>query len=294
MSGGEPAGPTSGRSGAWPTTATALVGVMGEPVAHSMSPLLHNSAFAAMGIDWASMAFRVGAGGGAAAVAAIGALGLRGMSVTMPLKAEVAAAVDECTPVAARLGAVNCVVVRGGRLVGDSTDGDGFVASCRVDAGFDPAGRHCVVLGSGGAARAVVDALARAGAAEIAVVGRTRDRVETAAALGGPAGRVGTVGDIAGADLVVQATSVGMGAACTDMPVDPSPLRPGQLVVDLVYYPLHTAFLRAAAVRGASIATGVGMLVHQAALAIERWTDRQAPIEAMHAAAARAVEAAGG
>ncbi len=282
-----------GAAGTWPTAATALVGVMGDPIAHSLSPLLHNTAFRALGIDWASVAFRVGAGAGSAAVAGIAALGLRGISVTMPLKAEVAAAVDELTPVAARLGAVNCVIVREGRTVGDSTDGDGFVAACAADAGFDPAGRRCAVIGAGGAARAVVDALGRVGAAEVVVVGRTPARAAAAAALAGPAGRVGAMSDVARAELVVQATPVGMGTAAGALPVDPALLGPGQLVVDLVYHPLRTALLQAAAARGAATATGVGMLVHQAALALERWTGLPAPVAAMWRAATSAVAAAG-
>ncbi|MDA8269226.1 MAG: shikimate dehydrogenase [Actinomycetota bacterium] len=292
---GTPAGaaagtPSGAAAGTWPSATTALVGVMGDPIAHSLSPLLHNTAFRALGIDWVSVGFEVGAGGGAAAVAGIVALGLRGMSVTMPLKEEVAAAVDELTPVAARLGAVNCVVVRDGRTVGDSTDGDGLVAACAAGSGFDPSGRSCVVLGAGGAARAVVDALARAGAAEVVVVGRTRARAEVAAAVAGPVGRVGSEPDIAGAELVVHATPVGMGADAGAVPVDPGLFGPGQLVVDLVYHPLQTALLRAAAERGARTATGVGMLVHQAALAIERWTGHVAPVTAMQAAADGATE----
>ena len=281
--------PSGAAGGTWPSATTALVGVMGDPIAHSLSPLLHNTAFRALGIDWASVAFEVRAGGGAAAVAGIAALGLHGMSVTMPLKEEVAAAVDELTPVAARLGAVNCVVVRDGRTVGDSTDGDGFVASCAAESGFDPSGRRCAVIGAGGAARAVVDALARAGAAEVVVLGRTRERAVVAAALAGPAGRVGEEADVADAELVVHATPVGMGADVGAVPIDWRLLGPGQLVVDLVYHPLQTALLRVAADRGARTATGVGMLVHQAALAVERWTGHLAPVAAMQAAAAGAM-----
>ena len=275
------------RSPLWPTAASHIVGVMGEPVGHSLSPLLHNAAFDALGLDWVSVGFPVPAGGVPDAFAGIRALGIVGMSVTMPHKHDAAAAVDECTPVAARLGAVNCVVREDGRLLGDSTDGAGFVAALHRGLGFDPAGARCVVLGAGGAARAVVLALADAGADAVVVVNRTPGRAEAAAALAGEAGRVGTPADVAGADLVVQATPVGMAlGAPTDeqLPIDPDLLGAGQVVADLVVHPLETPLLQAAAARGARPLSGLGMLVHQAALALERWTGRAAPVEAMWAA----------
>jgi shikimate dehydrogenase len=275
------------RSPGWPGAASPVVGVMGEPVGHSLSPRLHNAAFDALGMDWVSVGFPVAAGAVRDALAGIRALGIVGMSVTMPHKQEAAAAVDERTPVADRLGAVNCIVHRDGRLVGDSTDGAGFVAALHRGMGFDPAGARCVVLGAGGAARAVVLALADAGAEAVVVVNRTRARAEAAATLAGEAGSVGTPADVAGADLVVQATPLGMalGAGTDDqLAVDPGLLRPGQVVADLVVHPLETPLLAAAAERGARPLSGLGMLVHQAALAVERWTGRPAPVEAMWAA----------
>jgi shikimate dehydrogenase len=141
-----------------PGATTAVAAVIGSPIRHSRSPAIHNAAFAACGLDWTFVAFEVGEGGGAAAVAAARALGLRGLSVTMPLKAEVAAAVDELTPAAAALDAVNTVIVRSGRTIGDNTDGGGFVDS--LPPGWGLPGRRCLVLGAGGAARAIVWALA--------------------------------------------------------------------------------------------------------------------------------------
>jgi shikimate dehydrogenase len=132
--------------------ATRLAAVIGDPIRHSRSPAIFNAAFAAAGLDWAYLAFEVPAGGAAGALDAVRALGIEGLSVTMPHKSDVAELVDECSPQAERLGAVNCVVRRGDRLVGHNTDVAGFVASLRADAGFDPAGRRCVVLGAGGAA----------------------------------------------------------------------------------------------------------------------------------------------
>jgi shikimate dehydrogenase len=266
-----------------------VVGVIGDPIAHSLSPLLHNAAFDALGLDWVSVAFPVEAGSTADALAGMRALRIAGLSVTMPHKSSAFAAVDDVTDVARRLGVVNCVSWRDGALVGDSTDGEGFLAALARAAAFDPAGKRCLVIGAGGAARAVTLALAGAGAAEVVVVNRTVARAETAAALAGAVGRVGSGGDVAGAELVVQATPVGMdrgdGAGSDALPVDPGALHAGQVVVDLVYHPAETPLLRAARSRGAQCVGGLGMLVHQAALAVVRWTGRPVPVEAMWAAA---------
>jgi shikimate dehydrogenase len=270
---------------------TTLVGVIGDPIAHSLSPLLYNTAFAAAGLDWVCLAFRVPAGGAAGALTGVRSLGLAGLSVTMPHKQDVAGLVDECTGPAGRLGAVNCVISREGRLVGDNTDGSGFLGALVRGAGFAAAGRRCVVAGTGGAARAVVLALAGAGAAEVAVVGRSPRAAAVAAGLAGPAGRVGAPEDAAGADLVVDATPVGMADSpgADGVPViDPGLLGAGQVVCDLVYHPLTTPWLAAAAARGAVTVGGLGMLVHQAAEQFERWTARTAPVEAMWAAVSAA------
>ena len=198
-----------------------LVGVIGSPIAHSLSPLLHNAAFAALGLGatWRSVAFEVAPGQAAEALAAMRRADISGLSVTMPHKADVAGLVDECTEVARRLDAVNCIVNTEGVLLGTNTDGEGFVASLARGAGFAPGGRRCLVIGAGGAARAVVLALADAGAREVAVLNRTPERAATAAALAGRAGSVVPPGEealaeaVGSADLVVNATPVGMAGA---------------------------------------------------------------------------------
>lgn len=272
------------------TSSTRIAGVMGHPVRHSLSPVLHNAAFRALDLDWAFLAFDVAPGDGRAAVMGALALGVEGLSVTMPHKQEVIGSVEELTPTAARLGAVNTVFRRGTTFVGDNTDGPGFLAALEADEGFDPKGRPCVVLGAGGAARAIVLALAQVAAAEVVVVGRNADRAAAAAALGGKQARVGRDSDIPGADLVVNATPVGMsGVGEGELPVPPELLRPGQLVVDLVYSPLRTPLLRAAKERGAVAVSGLGMLIHQAALAFRLWTGEDPPREAMSAAALAAL-----
>lgn len=265
-----------------PTGRTRVAGVIGSPVAHSLSPALHNAAFAATGLDWVFAAFPVPAGSAGDALVAVRALGLGGLSVTMPHKDDVARLVDLPSADVVALGAANCVVPAGdGRLRGESTDGPGFLRSL-LDAGVDPAGARCCVLGAGGAARSVVLALARAGAAEVAVRNRTAGKAERAAALAGDAGAA-VAGVPDGVDLLVNATSVGMGG--DELPVDPGVLRPGLVVADLVYHPRRTALLAAAEAAGATPVDGLGMLVHQAALAFELWTGVEAPVAVMRSAA---------
>ncbi|HLK43708.1 MAG TPA: shikimate dehydrogenase, partial [Thermoleophilia bacterium] len=136
--------------------------MIGDPVRHSLSPVLHNAAFAAVGLDWVYVALDVREGDVVAALAGARAMRFEGLSVTMPHKETVALAVDRLSPVAARLGAANTVVRRGDDLVGDSTDGEGFLDALRQDEGIEPAGGRFAVLGAGGAARAVILALGEA------------------------------------------------------------------------------------------------------------------------------------
>lgn len=265
------------------TAATRVAAVIGDPVGHSLSPAIHNAAFRAVGLDWVFVAFPVAACDTDPAIAAVRALGLGGLSVTMPHKDGAARAVDRLSPDAEALGAVNCVVPDGSMLVGENTDGAGFVDTLRVDLGVDPAGLRCVVLGAGGAARAVIRALARAGATEVVVVNRTPVKADAAASLAGAAGRVGRPEDASGADLVVNATPVGMTGTSTPLPgATPGA---GQLVVDLLYEPAMTPLLVSAEAAGARVANGLGMLVHQAAHAFQLWTGEPAPVGAMAEAA---------
>jgi shikimate dehydrogenase len=265
-----------------------LAGLIGSPVDHSLSPAIHRAGFAAAGVDWSYVAFDVPDGSAGAALDAMRVLGIAGLSVTMPHKRAVAGAVDRLDPAARALQSVNTVSWDDDRLVGSSTDGDGFVASL-ADDGVDVQGCRVAVIGAGGAARAVIDALGRAGAADITVLNRTLDTAELAATLATVAS-VGIVSDVGRADIVVNATSVGMGvdpaaSGPADLPCEPELLRADQVVVDLVYHPLQTAWLRAAAERGARTVDGLGMLVHQAVLQQERWLGARPDPVAMRAAA---------
>lgn len=264
---------------------TRIAGVIGDPVRHSLSPAIHNAAFAEAGLDWIFVAFEVADGDAPTAVHGARALGVDGLSVTMPHKATVIEALDRLSPTAERLGAVNCIVREGIELVGHSTDGGGLIDSLTFDEGFAVDGKRCVVLGAGGAARAAVLALADAGAGEVVVVNRTADNAERAAKLAGPAGRVGTQDDARDADLIINATPIGM-LGQPEVPAVPLALfHSNQLVVDLVYNPPITATIKAARAAGAHAVGGLGMLVHQAAHAFTLWTGQEAPLPAMSAAA---------
>lgn len=263
--------------------ATRLAAVIGSPVRHSLSPAIHNAGYEASGLDWVYVALEVPPGRAAEALTGMRALGIAGLSVTMPHKDDVYALVDDLSPAAATMRAVNCVQLLDGRLVGHNTDGDGFVDSLRLDAGIDPSGLSVAVVGAGGAARSVVEALARSGASEIAVVNRTPSRAAEAAALAAGRGRVGDLEDVCAARLVINATSVGLGT--DELSIDRDLIQRGQVVADLVYHPLETALLRAAAERGARTVDGLGMLVHQAARQFTLWTGVEAPVGEMRRAA---------
>jgi shikimate dehydrogenase len=275
------------------TGATRVAAVIGSPITHSLSPVILNAAFEECGLDWVFVAFDVAEGDAPRAVDGMRALDIAGMSVTMPHKEPVALLVDRLGDDAAALGAVNCIVRDGHDLVGESTDGPGFVDALQAELGFDPAGRRCVVIGGGGAARAVVLALARAGAREVGVANRTVSRAERAVTLAGSAGRVVSVDEVAGADLVVNATPVGMLDAGLDrgldqaLPLDPARLSAGQVVADLIYHPATTPLLDAARSRGATAMNGSALLVHQAGHSFRRWTGIDPPLRVMQEAATR-------
>jgi shikimate dehydrogenase len=262
---------------------TRVAAVIGDPIRHSRSPAIHNAAFAAAGLDWVFVAFEVSEGGGRDAVRAVRSLGLGGLSVTMPHKQDAAWACDELTPEATALGVVNAVVPNErGRLLGASTDGEGFLRSVR-DHGVDPATRGALVLGAGGAARAIVLALGNAGG-DVTVAARRLDAAESAAGLVRGARTVPLANcDVAAYDLIVNATPLGMQGEAP--PIDANRLHAGQFVVDTVYHPAETPLLAAARARGVPCTNGLGMLVHQAALSFELWTGVAAPLDAMRAAA---------
>jgi len=256
------------------TVSRERVAVVGHPVSHSLSPAIHNAAFAAAGLPWEMIAQDVAPEDGPGLVAAAREQGLRGLAVTMPHKVVVAETVDSLDPAASALRSVNTVVFADGTAHGLSTDGDGFVDSLRA-AGHDPAGATVVLIGAGAAARSIVDGLSRAEAARVLISNRTPAAAEEAARLASVAEAVesgGTAAAIAASDIVVNTTSVGMGTDSDSCPIEPSLLTGAHVVVDIVYHPLETALLRAAAERGAATVDGLGMLVHQACRQQIEWT----------------------
>lgn len=261
--------------------------MIGDPVRHSRSPLIHNAAFAATGLDWAYLALPVAEGQGAAAVEAMRTFGLDGLSVTMPHKQVVAEAVDQRSASVTALGACNCVARDGDVLVGHNTDGAGFVAALKAETGVDLAGARVAILGAGGAARAIIDSVGRAGASQILVVNRTAEAAASAAELADSAS-VADVSQAADVDVIVNATAIGMagGPSPDALPIESDLLSDRQVIVDIVYQPLQTPLMLAATERGATVVGGLGMLVHQAALQFELWTGLEAPVAAMSAAVA--------
>jgi len=272
----------------WPTGATRVAGVIGQPIRHSLSPVLYNAAFRALELDWAFVAFEVAEGEGAGAVDAARVLGLDGLAVTMPHKAAVIPALDRLSPTAAALGSVNVIVREGSELVGDSTDGAGFLDALHADEGFEPAGRRCAVVGGGGAARAVVRALAEAGATEVVVI----NRVAALEAAGVETATFARRGEwpprTEDRDLVVNATPLGTrGARVGETPATVERLRGARIAYDLVYNPARTRFIKESETAGCETLGGLPMLVAQAAVQFELWTEAAAPFEVMRDAAER-------
>ncbi len=281
-----PFGSASWASARWIRGTTRLVGIIGWPVEHSLSPAIHNAAFRDMGMDWAYVPLPVEPGRLGAALEGLRRLGFAGANVTMPHKTEAAGLADSRSEDAERLRAANTIVVAGGMLAGHNTDVTGFERFLADDAGFDPRGRVALVFGAGGAARACALALARGGLARLVVAARDAARAEAlAGAIEGLPLEVSVVPfDSAArepADLVVNATPLGASGEMLPTP----PLGAGTVVVDLLYEPVVTPLLVAARSVGAPWFGGLGLLLHQAALSFELWTGRRPPLESMSAAA---------
>jgi shikimate dehydrogenase len=268
---------------------THVVGIIGWPVSHSLSPAIHNAGFAAAGLDWVYLPLPVRPEWLQPALIGLVPLGFAGANVTMPHKTEAAELIQHRSDDATLLQAVNTIAVRGGELEGHNTDVAGFDRFLRRDAGFDPAGRSALVYGAGGAARACALALARAGLAGLTVAARDEARaaplVKIVEALEVPVTliRPGDTGDLT-PDLVVNATPVGGRDAEQVLPSLPH-LGSGVLVIDLLYDPPSTDLQRRARGAGATAFGGLGHLLEQAALSFELWTGQPAPLEVMSAAA---------
>jgi len=273
-----------------------LVACLGDPVRENPTGVMIEAAFAALGLNWRYLTIEVPAAKLRDAVTGIRALGMQGANLTIPHKVAVIEHLDEIAPDAAMIGAVNTVRREGGRLIGENTDGKGFLRGLRLDARIEPAGKRAVVLGAGGASRAIVTELALAGVCEIVVVNRSVERGEpmvaelarkTKAAIRFEPWR-GAYRVSPGVDLLVNATSIGLFPDVQAMPpVDWSSSSPGMLVSDAVPNPPETRLLREARSHGFAVLDGLSMLVHQGAIGLRMWTGQDAPVEVMKGALRR-------
>ncbi len=262
-------------------SAPLVAGVIGWPVEHSRSPAIHNAAAAATGVNLVYGALPVPPDATAEALRGVRALGLRGLSITMPHKELALEHVDELSPIAQELGAINHVRNDDGVLWGDNTDGAGFLIGLAEAASIAVEGRSVAILGTGGAARAIVSACADAGA-QVGVLSRNAQRAESVARLGGDV-RVIAVKDLGSFDIVVNATPVGMANTpfADELPVDVTQLDDAATVVDIVYSPRTTPLMHAASQRGLRVVGGLPMLAGQAAAQFESWTGVSAPFDVM-------------
>jgi shikimate dehydrogenase len=253
---------------------------------------MHNAAFRKMHIDWSYLAWPVPPGSLEAAVAGIRILGVHGANVTMPHKETILPLLDELSGDASSVGAVNTIQEVAGRLIGHNTDVDGFREFVSGDAGFAAAGRRALVLGAGGASRAVVCALSEMGIDSIAVSARREEQAESLTALSDSIVTVAwesAAATAADVDLIVNTTP--LGTAGDGDPIPEARFTSDQTIIDLVYHPPSTALVERARVAGAGAWGGLGMLVRQAAASFRIWTGQVPPVETMSAAALHAIGA---
>jgi len=279
---------------------TKVCGLIGDPVEHTMSPAIHNAAFRELGLDYIYLPFHVKKEELGNAIAGMRALNIRGLNVTIPHKVDVLQFLDKLDPLAEKIGAVNTIVNDDGFLTGYNTDAAGWLQAM-LSRGCDPSNRKVAVLGAGGASRAISFILAERGA-HLVILNR-RLELEWAEEL---AGRISTTfgretralelnrtnltGALEKAEILVNATSVGMSPDTDQTPVDSDLLRPDLIVSDIVYNPVKTRLLREAETAGVKTVEGLEMLVWQGALAFKLWTGQKAPIELMRKEATRMLD----
>lgn len=267
---------------------TIMTGVFGNPIRQSLTPVMHNAAYKQLGLNYASAAFAVSQDNLRQAVEGIRALSFRGVNVTIPHKVAIMEYLDEIDEEALDIGAINTVVNDNGKLIGYNTDGRGFIQSLLEESQISVEEKRVLVLGAGGAARAVGISLARRGVSHMVIANRSVDKAEVLArhisnhvpckAMSlGDLERI----DLKEIDLVINTTSIGMVPQIDEMPISEKQLHSGLLVSDLIYNPIQTKLLLAAEAKGAKIHNGVGMFVHQGALAFELWTGHRPPMDLM-------------
>jgi shikimate dehydrogenase len=272
---------------------TRVCGVIGEPIEHSLSPIMHNAAFQAVNLDYAFLAFRVKPAEVENAVNGMRALNIRGLNVTMPHKTAIINHLDRVDLSAQIVNSVNTVLNKENLLFGFNTDGVGAVKALKEN-GVELKGRKVLLLGAGGAARAIAYAMAKE-ADELAVLNRTVKQAQALARLleksfnkkiaSGSLSPSDVESNIRDSDILINATSVGMKPKPDDSPVAPKMLRRNMAVMDIVYNPLETRLAKDAKAVGAEVVSGVEMLIYQGAASFEIWTGKSAPVEVMRQAA---------
>jgi shikimate dehydrogenase len=278
---------------------TTVCGLIGDPVEFTMSPAMHNAAFEHTGLEYIYLPFRVKKERLYDAIKGMRAFNIRGLNVTLPHKLSVMALLNEIDKTAERIGAVNTIVNDNGRLKGFNTDGAGFLKSLQEE-GIEPGGRNVAVIGAGGVSRAASVALLENGA-KLTIIDR-QPGIDTAVKMAADINAVfgqqvnvlqindaGASEVIKNADILVNATRVGMFPNVNETPVEAGWLGPGQVVFDVNYNPMETRLLREARLAGAKTISGLGMLAWQGAAAFEYWTGIPAPVEVMKEAARKAL-----
>lgn len=283
---------------------TRVCALIGDPVWHSLSPTIQNAAFEHLGLDYVYVAFNVSAENLEKAILGVRGLGIYGLNITMPHKISIIKYLDILDESARRIGSVNTVLNRDERLVGYTTDGVGALNALRY-AGVDPSGKKIVILGAGGASRAISFTLAEY-ARELIILNRTVERAVDLVrnirdALGDLVNvKAGELADrnlereLKDADILINATSIGMKPNDSETPVRCDFLHSNLTVFDIIYEPLETRLIREARIAGAKTIDGLSMLIHQGAASFEIWTGMRAPVEVMKEAALKKMREAEG
>jgi shikimate dehydrogenase len=263
-----------------------LFGVIGDPIAHSMSPAMHNDLFEHYGINAVYLPFHVSKANLEAAVKGLKALGASGFNVTIPHKTDIIPHLDKVDPLAKAIGAVNTVKNENGLLVGYNTDGPGFVKGLEYMAA-DLGSRSALIIGAGGASRGIYFSMAQNGIERIDLYNRTTAKAEELVSScpfkvdSKVIGLEAAEKSLSDYQLIIQTTSIGMAPDTENLPLSPENITMNTIVSDIIYNPLQTKFLQEASKRGASVQNGVGMFVFQGALAFEIWTGIFPDIEKM-------------
>jgi shikimate dehydrogenase len=268
-----------------------MTGVLGYPIGHSLSMVMHNTAYDFLGLNFFYSAHAVPQDRLKQAVEGIRALGYRGVNVTIPHKVAVMDLLDEIADEAAEIGAVNTIVCEDGKLVGYNTDGIGYIQSFEEELGISLSGSSVLLLGAGGAGRAVAVSLVRKGISRLYILDQREEAAQNLARSLSSRAHAEAVSmetllqrGLAGIDILINATPVGLSPHVDNLPIPAHLLHSDLIVSDLIYNPHETALLKAAKKIGARLHHGIGMLVHQGALSFQIWTDRPAPMDVMRKA----------